>query len=281
VSRLELRQFAGREANVNAYIVQNATHAIVIDSLRNREEAADLARVMRSTGRQLQAILVTHGHPDHYIGSRTLKEAFPSARILVASDAVKADVIGFSKWMENVGWLDGQPQMKPRTAAHPEGFDYESQIEVLTAPRFELIGGGELEIRSDYPATECGHMTTVFVPELPCLITSDLCYHGVHAWAGPGVLREHITNWITVLGELKTRYSIPGLMVCPGHGETSNASLFDSMRTYLNDFISAVDSEPTNAEVSERMKSLYPGYAQEEFLLAHSVAFHGPDGRKG
>jgi hypothetical protein len=27
------------------------------------------------------------------------------------------------------------------------------------------------------------------------------------------------------------------------------------------------------------MKRLYPGFEQEGFLLAHSVAFHGPDAR--
>jgi hypothetical protein len=37
------------------------------------------------------------------------------------------------------------------------------------------------------------------------------------------------------------------------------------------------DGEPTNAKVTDRMRRMYPSYAQEEFLLAQSVAFHGPD----
>jgi glyoxylase-like metal-dependent hydrolase (beta-lactamase superfamily II) len=67
MSKLEVRVFAGREANVNAYIVYNNTHALVIDSLRNREAAAELAAVVRGSGRRLPAVLATHGHPDHYI----------------------------------------------------------------------------------------------------------------------------------------------------------------------------------------------------------------------
>jgi glyoxylase-like metal-dependent hydrolase (beta-lactamase superfamily II) len=174
MGRISIVRFAGREANVNAYIIRNATHAVVVDSLRNREEAAELAQAIRQSGRTLQAIFVTHGHPDHYIGSRTLKEAFPSARILVASEAIKADTLGFSKWMESVGWLDKQPQMKPRSDAAPEGFDYGTQIEVLREDRLVLEGGGVLEIRSDYPATESGHMSTVFVPDEKAL----LAFHG-------------------------------------------------------------------------------------------------------
>jgi glyoxylase-like metal-dependent hydrolase (beta-lactamase superfamily II) len=279
MTHLKIERFAGREANVNAYIIHNSTHAVVVDSLRNREEAAELAETIRRSGKRLQAVFVTHGHPDHYIGSRTLKEAFPSARILVASEAIKTDTLGFSTWTNSVGWLDKQPQMKPKSDVAPEGFDYGSQIEVLDDDRLVLEGGGVLEIRSDYPATESAHMSTVFVPDEKALLTSDLTYHGVHAWAGQGVLREHLANWVRVLGDLKAKYPGADVRVFPGHGAPSDPTLFDRMRVYLDDFVSAVSAEPTNASALARMKSLYPGYEQEGFLLAQSVAFHGADGR--
>jgi glyoxylase-like metal-dependent hydrolase (beta-lactamase superfamily II) len=276
---LLIERFAGREASVNAYIIRNPSHAVIVDSLRNREEASELARRVRSFGVSVQAILLTHGHPDHYIGCRTLKEAFPTARILVASEAIKADVIGFSTWMESVGWLDKQPQMKVKGLGAPEGFDYAAQIEKIGADRLVMEGGGELEIRSDYPATECGHMSTISVPARKTLLTGDLTYHGVHAWAGQGVLRDHLSNWVRVLGDLKSTYQDPATVVLPGHGPPSDRTLFDQMRVYLDDFVSAVSGERTNADAIARMKRLYPGFEQEDFLLGQSVDFHGPDGR--
>ncbi|MCI4343664.1 MAG: MBL fold metallo-hydrolase [Thermoplasmata archaeon] len=277
---LEIERFPGREATVNSYIVHNQTSAIVVDCLRNREEASELAQKIPSSGFKLQAIFATHGHPDHYIGARTLKEEFPQARILVASTSIKADMAGFSSWMESVGWLDKQPQMKPKGAARPDGFDYESQVNVMTGDRLELDGGGVLTVRSDYPPTECGHMTTLFAPSLNTLLTGDLTYHGVHAWAGQGVQREHIANWVRALGDLKASHSDPATRVLPGHGPPSDPRLVDDMRVYLDDFLSDVDSEPTDTSATERMKRLYPGFEQDGFLLARCVAFHGPDARR-
>jgi glyoxylase-like metal-dependent hydrolase (beta-lactamase superfamily II) len=279
-SELQIERFAGREANVNAYLALNATHALVVDTLRNREEAAELCKHIRDSHRTLQAIVITHGHPDHYIGCRTLKEAFPAAKILVASEAIKADIAGFSAWMETVGWLDKQPQMKPKSPSSPDGFDYASQIEVLARDRLVLKGGGELLVRSDYPPTECGHMSTLFSAELNTLLTGDLTYHGVHAWAGQGVEREHIANWIRTLGDLQASHFDPTTQVLPGHGAPSNPDLFDAMRVYLDDFLCAVDGESTDASAAGRMKRLYPGFEQEGFLLAQSIAFHGPDARR-
>jgi glyoxylase-like metal-dependent hydrolase (beta-lactamase superfamily II) len=279
MSQLSIDRFAGREASVNAYIIHNASHAVVVDSLRNREEASELADVLHRSGRSLQAILVTHGHPDHYIGSRTLKEAFPDARLIVASQAIKSDIVAFSQWMDGIGWLDKQPQMRPRSERAPDGFDYGAEIEVLNGDSLAVRGGGELQIRSDYPATESGHMSTVYVPDARALLTSDLVYHGVHAWAGQGVMREHIANWVRVLGELHARHPGRDVQVYPGHGAPSDPSLFEQMRTYLEEFVNAVDSEPSNAAADARMRRLYPGFLQEDFLLANSIAFHGPDAR--
>jgi glyoxylase-like metal-dependent hydrolase (beta-lactamase superfamily II) len=122
-------------------------------------------------------------------------------------------------------------------------------------------------------------MATIFVPDQKTLLTSDLTYHGVHAWAGQGVLREHIANWVRVLGDLKAKYAAPDTVILPGHGAPSDPTLFDRMRVYLDDFISAVDGERTDADALARMKRLYPGFEQEGFLLPQSVAFHGPNAR--
>jgi glyoxylase-like metal-dependent hydrolase (beta-lactamase superfamily II) len=276
-SRLTITRFAGRTASVNSWIVTNTTHALVIDALRSESEAVELAETIKATGKTLWGVLVTHGHPDHYIGVRILKERFPNARIVVASQVVKDDIIGFSMWMESVGWLEQIPRMKPKSASVPDGFDYNATIEVLDRSVLELPGGGRLEIRSDYPAIEAAHMTTVYLPQANVLFTADIVYNGVHAWAGAGVTRENIANWQKVIAELKVRFAHTGVTLYPGHGAPGGVELLDVIRGYLNDFLAAADVAKSNADMIGRLTSLYPAHEQADFLLAHSVQLHGPD----
>ena len=274
---LEIKVFKAEEASVNAYLIMDRTSVGVIDSLRNREEAAKLSEMVRGTRRTPVWLYLTHGHPDHYIGARTLKEVFPDLTIYVASESIKQDIIGFSSWMDSVGWLEGQPQMKVRSEKNKDGFDYQSTIKVLDAPRLKLSGGTELIVRSDFPAAECGHLSTVHCRELGALFASDFCYQGVHAWAGQGVELEHIRNWLQILGDLKAELKDTDVTIYPGHGEAGGLGRLDEMRLYLLDFLAAVRGEHSNVAIKDRLKRLYPAHLQADFLLHHSVEYHGPD----
>lgn len=277
---LVITRFAGTQASVNSWIVENDSHVLIIDALRSEVEAAMLADAVATRDKTVFAVFVTHGHPDHYIGLRTLTERFPEARVLVARPEVKSDIIGFSSWMESVGWLDAIPLMKIRTPAHPDGFDYDRAIEVLEGAVLDLPGGGRLLVDADYPATEAAHMTTLYAPEIKTFFASDLVYNGVHPWLGEGVERDHAENWIAILTRLISRFAGQDVIVHPGHGATGGTELFASIRAYIADFLAAADAAATDAELTQRLVARFPDHEQADFLLRYSVLNHGPDARK-
>ena len=274
MKNLQVEVFKGKEASVNSYLFSNETSIIVMDVLRNSPEAMELAAFIKAKALPLTHIFITHGHPDHYIGMDVLSKAFPKAKIVVASQEIKADILGFSNYMESIGWLEAEPNMKPKTAENQEGFDYQGKIDVLDAQELTLEGGGTLEINTDYRSAEAEHLTTVFSKDLNALFTSDFCYNGVHLWLGPGVDQSHIEHWKEELRKMKEKYIDTGVTIYPGHGAPSSPVLFDRVLQYINDFQETIAVTTSKEQAMSRMREIYPDWEQDDFLLLYSVDFH-------
>ena len=144
--------YKGEIATVNSYIFSNGESLIVMDVQRATSEAKKLADAIKAKGLPLTHILVTHGHPDHYTGMDWLLKVFPSAKVVVANKDIKQDIIGFSTWMESVGWLDAEPALKPKSDKNPSGFDYENNITVLEGDTLEFDGRRRTHIANPLPA---------------------------------------------------------------------------------------------------------------------------------
>lgn len=273
-NKLHLDVFKGETAHVNTYLFSNGKSIVALDVQRSSEEARKLTKKIKSKGLPLTHIFVSHGHPDHYTGMDVLKKEFPNAEIIVATDKIKSDISGFSTWMESVGWLDAEPNLKPKTEKNPNGFDYDGQILALNTSSFTLDGGGTLEINTDFPPAEANHLTTLYSKELNALFTADWCYNGVHLWFGQGVDPEHVKNWRKQLVKFKEKYGNSDITIYPGHGDKTNAKIFDTLIKYIDDFNTTIAASKTEEEAMNKMKALYPTYKEADFLLLNSVKYH-------
>ena len=273
-NKLQVDVFKGKEASVNSYLFHNGISQIVVDVLRNSQEAIELAELIQNKKLPLTHILITHGHPDHYIGLDVMSKTFPEAKIVVASKEIKEDIIVFSTWMESVGWLEGEVNMKPKTDSNPVGFDYDGKINILDSKVLTLHGGGTLQIENNYASAEAEHLTTIFSEDLNSFFTADFCYNGVHLWLGQGVDAAHIASWKKQLLDFKKIYSNTGATIYPGHGEKSTPALFDEVLTYLDDFEKAVQDSNSKEAIIKKMISLYPSWQQADFLLLYSADYH-------
>ena len=268
-NNIRLEVYHAIEASVNAYIFSDNQSIILVDCLRNSQEAKNLAAVIKKHNKPLTHILITHGHPDHYLGMNVMKQEFPKARIVVTKQEIKDDITSFSSWMESVGWLDKEPTMKPKTPENADGFDYDTYIELLNAKTLNLAEGASLQLNSDYPPSECEHLTTIYSKELNAFFTSDFCYNGVHMWLA--VEKKNIASWKSQLDRFQEDVAAQNPTVYPGHGKPADINLFQQVKKYIEDFEETIAASTTRADAMQTMQRLYPKHQQADFLLYNSV----------
>lgn len=277
-AELSVDVFRGGYATVNSFIVSNGQSLVLIDAQRKTVEAEKLAALIDAKHLPLTHILVTHGHTDHFTGIAYLHRHFPAAHIVVANEAIRADIKAYAIYMDQGGATGGEPALepalRPRSASLPDGFDYEHTIEILPEPRLVMQGGGELQLSTDYVPTEAPHMTTVYVPVLNALFLADFGYNRVHLWLGDDISRPRIRAWRQELGRIERRYRERRPTVYPGHGEPTDMSLFPAMIRYIDDFLRVTAGARTPTEASGQMQTLYPGYGEPDFFLKYSVENH-------
>ncbi len=272
--KIEVDVYKGDVATVNSYIFSNGESLIVMDVQRATSEAKKLAEVIKAKNLPLTHILISHGHPDHYIGMDWLLKEFPNAKVVVANEDIKQDIIGFSTWMESIGWLDAEPALKPKSEQNPNGFDYENNITVLDGDSLEFNEGDALTLETHYKPAESDHATTVYVEDINGFFTSDFAYNKVHLWMGTGVTAEHVQNWKEQLIAFQAQYRERNPTIYPGHGDSGNMDLFAELIKYIEDFQCIVGDASSKEEAMAKMEKLYPDYVEADFLLKNSVDFH-------
>ena len=271
-TRPTVEVLAATDSDVNAYVVSDGQGTVIIDATRNSTDGRAVAALAKQHGDLPVTLLITHGHPDHFLGIGALKAELPRLRVVVARPEIEEDIIGMATWMAGQGWLEKEPAMKPRTADNPGGFDYAGTIDVLTEPRLVLPGGAVLELTSDYAPTEAAHMTTIYSRDLNALFTGDLAYHDVHAWLGVGVTVDAATTWQRTLDQLAATWGAQRPTIYPGHGTPTDLGVLAATKTYIGDLLEVARTSPSDDAAKAAMIERYPEHKNRDFLLMMSIA---------
>src|SRR5262245_26798252 len=100
-SEPKVHRFQGSLFPVNAYVVETANAVVVIDATLGVSDGRRLGALVKATGKPLAAVVVTHGHPDHYGGIAALLNGRSAPvyavggvdRIIRRDDAVKDGIL--------------------------------------------------------------------------------------------------------------------------------------------------------------------------------------------
>lgn len=275
---LQVEMYKGDFATVNSFVFSNGKSMVVMDVQRKSVEAQKLAEMIKAKGLPLTHVFISHGHTDHFTGMDVFHRQFPQAKIVVASEAIRRDVKAYAIYMNSGGETGAEPALEPalipKSADHPNGFDYEQTIGILPGNTLTLDGGGTLLIESSYGPSEAPHMATVYSKDLNALFLADFGYNKVHLWMGDDIDRKRVGEWRAELVTLKSRYAALNPKVYPGHGDPTDLTLLDDMIRYIDDFLRVTAQARSREQAMSEMIALYPDYLQADFFLKYSVENH-------
>jgi glyoxylase-like metal-dependent hydrolase (beta-lactamase superfamily II) len=255
VKTISIQRFTSSEAGSwsNAYLLSNETDAILFDVFMFREEAAELANTIEKSGKTLQAVMISHAHPDHFMGLDAIVEHFPSTRI-VSTPNVVADIENDGPWMLSLLQNKLGPR-GPKRLVVPEPL----------TDRVLHLGDTKLDI-VEFGECECKHIAAVYIPTMQAFLSADLVYNGAHLY----VAEKHIASWLERLDEIVAFAQNPVATIYPGHGPAGDIGLVAQTRAYLNDFAEAVQSG--DADVArQQILTKYPQYHARQFLTVFSI----------
>jgi glyoxylase-like metal-dependent hydrolase (beta-lactamase superfamily II) len=243
----------------NAYLIKGEREAILFDVFMLKADTAKLVQSIRESGRKLTTVIVSHAHPDHFVGLEVVCDTFPGVSVLSTAN-VAEDIATDGPWIIKI-------------LQQKLGKDGPSRFlvpEVMRTGRL-VVEGKELEVM-EYPECESKHIATLYIPSLKALLTSDIIYHHAHCY----LQERHLESWLERLGELEEFVTGRVTTLYPGHGEPGDpAQLIEGTRAYLRDFAAALPGGSAHS-LEETMLTKYPAHHAKQFLSVFSIPAYFP-----
>jgi glyoxylase-like metal-dependent hydrolase (beta-lactamase superfamily II) len=228
-------------------LLSGATEAVLIDGGFTFPDGRAVVEAIKASGKKLTTIYISQSDPDYYFSLKPIKDAFPNARVIAASETLAAIKASVEKKLAVWG-----PQLKengPQTLADiviPEAFDDMS----LT------VDGQAIEIVA---AEGLANRRYLFVPSLNAVFGGVMIFAGVHVWTADTATKELRAAWIANLDKIAARKPV---IVVPGHmtpGAATDLSAIAHTKAYLIAFEEEIAKAKDSAGLKAAMEARFPG----------------------
>lgn len=243
----------------SATLIAGEREAILVDTVATLDDAEKLADWIEASGKVLTTIYITHGHLDHFLGTSTLIDRFPGARVVATEETARLIQAEAKSGEARAAYAPLLADEIGSTVVVPE---------ILVGDRLDLEGHEVIAVPAGQ--SDVSHSSYVHVPDLKAVIVGDIAYNDVH----PTLIdSDHETRqaWIHTLTELQTLN--PDIVVAAHRRQdaTDDAQVLADTIAYLQDADRVLATGPRAAQFVEHMLAAHPTRLNVTTLLYGAV----------
>lgn len=231
----------------STHIIETPNSLVLIDTQFILPMALDYRAYADSLGKPIERLIITHAHPDHFLGS----EAFADV-----------DIYALAEVSDNIAAI-GQAEVDEKQAEFGDAIASTFVVPAILEPgtieidgidfTFEVVRDAEAEIQA-----------VIRVPAYNVVAVGDIVYSGSHLiLAGPP------PTWTAALNDLKAE-STETTIVLPGHGLPAGAEVYDQNIAWLAKAVELLGTATSGEEFKAGMVGAFPDLGMEgaiDFVL--------------
>lgn len=254
--------------HVHAYVVELENACVVIDTTLAISSAKDVRRLAESLNKPIEAVLLTHGHPDHYTGLVQFQDLPRLASQGCLDFAHRED---HAKASTAKGYLGDE---YPDVRTFPNEIIKDGDTFTFGGTKFKFTDLGPGESDSD-------GMWTIEKDGFRLAFVGDSIANRAHCFFRDG----HTHEWLKILDRLEKEFD-DNTSIYIGHGATpSTKEAIQWQRGYIQTYHAWVDAQEdrtvpvpraTQEKLVARMKEYLPGDATL-FLLDYEMDVFMPE----
>jgi len=234
---------------ISSTLISGERDAVLIDTPITIEQSGALADWVVASGKNLTRIYATHGHGDHFFGTRTILERLPGARFVARPEVIEIMRQQASPESLETFWNTRFPgQIASQLAIAEE----------LTGDVINLEGHDLVSVPLGF--TDTASTTCLHVPSIGLIVAGDAAYNGIHLHLSESPDQQKRQEWIAALDKME---SLKPRAVIAGHkrvGNDDSPRIIGETRKYIRDFERVVLQATTARELYDEMVKLYPDW---------------------